>query len=729
VGAAASKSHQVFAINPATKPEPKAKAGPKQSKVSAQTEPADEPIELTCLICGEPVEQADAETWVHAEHANDDGDHSAQVSIPNLDDDLKVAAEPDLEVAGDELAGVASELEADEVILGPVAEVGWDEALTPIPDTAPAGDPTGVALLVGGADLVDSTATLIAYLPVTEGGAIREVLHATVTPEAEEKLRDALGLSDTVMVPTEVVEDQLQQHPYDLQKSLYSNLETVMKKVNKAIKTGSPIDPETISNVQGWAENIDEALVATAGDLNTQSMLTYYQNALSPYVAATVADTVSAEKFPKLTAPWTMTVPVTVTKMVPAPPTEPTSGLLPTKTRVASRLKPTYDSASRTVSWDGKTRSTTNSGTEYTIDLGDGYSAVYRPTGETATQLTLRGQLELIAPPGTGHGPELVRRLGQLHLVNRALTGGEGEWTYLQRNITAQGLTNHPEVLAAQQKAQGIEDAQMHILVGQRGHQAAGLDDTQLARFATQLTLDAEAAALPDKVRILRDGVAKATGYKNGDDLDASDSYRPTPSVERGWLTWSRFDAIDNPAVTQAWKGRRLAHHITAGNLYDVVASGVLASTERRQLMGIKVSTMSPEQDKHSGGATSVFLRVQPTKSATGSSMILWDEPTALVARADWYSYNGDAYGAAPQKAGNYGAGSTYTTNPLTAAAHHNGSNEIMFRHGIDLIHGPTAPSRIICATPTERDNIRAHLAERGITHIGKRTVEEVITC
>lgn len=47
-----------------------------------------------------------------------------------------------------------------------------------MPPTAPAGDVNGVALLVGGGDLEDSLATLVAYQD--PGEAVREVLHATV---------------------------------------------------------------------------------------------------------------------------------------------------------------------------------------------------------------------------------------------------------------------------------------------------------------------------------------------------------------------------------------------------------------------------------------------------------------------------------------------------------------------------------------------------------------------
>ncbi len=55
------------------------------------------------------------------------------------------------------------------------------------------------------------------------------------------------------------------------------------------------------------------------------------------------------------------------------------------------------------------------------------------------------------------------------------------------------------------------------------------------------------------------DTVAKATGYLSGAALAVSPGYDPTPKASGGWLTWGRFDVTTNtPALTEAWKGRRL---------------------------------------------------------------------------------------------------------------------------------------------------------------------------
>jgi hypothetical protein len=66
-------------------------------------------------------------------------------------------------------------------------EAGLEGATSPLPFPRrwSPGLITGGPLLVGGADLVDSLSTLVAYNSSNQAG---EVLHATVTEEAEGKL-------------------------------------------------------------------------------------------------------------------------------------------------------------------------------------------------------------------------------------------------------------------------------------------------------------------------------------------------------------------------------------------------------------------------------------------------------------------------------------------------------------------------------------------------------------
>src|SRR5258708_3658455 len=87
----------------------------------------------------------------------------------------------------------------------------------------------------------------------------------------------------------------------------------------------------------------------------------------------------------------------------------PTRPVRPATLRDAGRINPSLD-ATGISSWDGKSRTSAH-GKEYLVDLGDGYSAVYRPyaaNDPAQHEFSLRGQLEVHAPTGAGHGEELV---------------------------------------------------------------------------------------------------------------------------------------------------------------------------------------------------------------------------------------------------------------------------------------------------------------------------------
>ena len=317
-----------------------------------------------------------------------------------------------------------------------------------------------------------------------------------------------------------------------------------------------------------------------------------------------------------------------------------------------------------------------------------------------------------------------MRRLGQLNLVNRPMSLSEGEWSYLRRNVEAQGLGKHPAVAKALAEADGLEDATQELLVAERAHEAIGMDHHALVGFAKSLRLEAEAKALPEKVRLVRDAVAKAKGFADGTALAASAGYDPTPRTSGGWLVWDRFDvAADAGAVRAKFGGKGLYHHVTNNNLVEILTNGgVLASTERRRVMGIKAGKgMSEGSDMGSGGASSVFLRVH-SKPSSGPTLF-WSDPTKLLRRSDWYAYGSDHFGSLNPQSGHSTSG--MTRDPATVAGY-SGSNEVMFRHGVDLL-GAEAPTLIRCKSAAERTSVLKLLGQRGITTLGGKPIEEVV--
>lgn len=645
--------------------------------------------------------------------------HAAYTVTPSI----QVTAEP-----GQQEAGPAQQ------DAGNVGTAPWSDVALAVPDAPEPGKAVGQPVLVGGADLVDSTATLLAYVSPEQSGTQprpREVLFATVTEEAEAKLLEALATS----APTQTVQvdKQLTERlPLDDQHDVYGSLVAAAKSVNKHLKDGEqPGKVESCLVKVKAAQHALEMAKADAADSgpDDQLMLQHYQTHLDGLAARINGDISAAYdqggKVPMVTE-YLHTKTVTIAEEQPVP----VEGLLATTTRNASRLAPTIDSHTGLASWDGTSR-TKADGKEYGIDLGDGYTAVYRPYGlndPSTHEYTLRGQLEVHAPQGSGHGHDLVRKLGELNLVNRPMSHAEGEWAYLHANLVAQGLEKRSKVKAAMKAADSMESMELQEVFHARAHEAVGLDEPGLHKLAKQFQLEAAARCLPKKVRLLRDAVAGYTGHNSGDDLAASPGYDPTPNISGGWLTWGRFDVIGSTdAIAKAWEGKSFIHQVNGSNLTKMLTTGVLASTERRALMGVQAGLgMSEDSDKYTGGANSVFLRAKNTKAHLGGPVLVWDNPAVLLARADYYAYPADHFGAINPH--HHNTGSSMTRDPYKIAEFAgNYKNEIMFRNGLDLF-GAEAPSRIICSSSDERDKILTLLGDKGITTLGGKPVTHVVT-
>ncbi|WP_410633862.1 hypothetical protein [Amycolatopsis sp. cmx-4-83] len=600
--------------------------------------------------------------------------------------------------------------------------------VTPIPLTPDVGHAYGEPVLVGGADLLASTATLVSY--VSDQGP-RTVLHARVDEDAEPKLLEALTINPE-MVPTQVEQQVTGRLPADEQHNAAEKIITAAKSVNHHIANGTLAAggqvPETTAKKIAAAETVIKELAEDIGDASPieQAMLDHYAGLLQAIQQAVAAGTQVEHAKPFLHDGTAM-----VTVMVPAMPSEACGGAAVAVLRDATRIKPALDDATGQASWTGA-RSTDVLGKEYAIDLGEGYQAVYRPYGvndPANTEYSLRGRLEIIAPAGEGQGPEVVRRLGQLNLANRPMTRDEGEHSYLVANVTAQGLGKHSEVVAAQVTGDHLEEMVRQEIFHERAHEAVGMSDLQVAKFAKDIQLEAHTRALPAKVRVLRDAVAKATGFADGAALATSRGYDPAPRRSAGWLAWTRFDVGNaNDKLKAAIAGRSLTHSTSFAGLKAMLATGVLASTERRTTMGTATGIGKSEHaDKLTGGATSVFLRLRQSASLEHSTTLVWDQPERLLARADYYGANADTFGVInPAKAGEYGK-SPSTRDPFKIAKFSSAGNEVMFGDGIHLL-GREGPSRILCRNASQRNEIKTLLRAKGVTTIAGRPIEEVVT-
>jgi hypothetical protein len=255
------------------------------------------------------------------------------------------------------------------------------------------------------------------------------------------------------MEEIQVEEEVKERLDLDKEKKLAELTKTAVSSVQHKLKTGSPMSDASIAKHQAAVDAVSAVLNDPSISDDEKAMAQHYMDQLN-----VVKDKIDNGGAPM---PWMDAYEVTTTKMVtkqiPVPNGDPEPGTLAATVRKASRIKANLNPDTGQTSWDGVTRSSAN-GTEYEIDMGDGWKAVYRPYKENdpkTTEYSLRGQLEVHAPAGAGHGKDLVERLEQLHLMNKPMTAAEGEWTYLANNIKAQGLEGAPGMKAAMETAPG----------------------------------------------------------------------------------------------------------------------------------------------------------------------------------------------------------------------------------------------------------------------------------
>ena len=344
---------------------------------------------------------------------------------------------------------------------------------------------------------------------------------------------------------------------------------------------------------------------------------------------------------------------------------------------------------------------------------------------------SLRGQLELHCPGGEGHAKALVDVLGSLNIVNRPMNGAEAEWQYLEQNIVALGLNKHPTVKKAIESSSDLEANVAQKLMMDHGQEAIGLDEKAIDVLAQKLTLEAEASALPLRVRIVRDAFAKAMGVGSGQDLVEHDNYQPMPRQSGGWMVFDRFDVMSKQdEYAQMLNDKKIMVHVTGAgkegaSILDIFKNGgLLASTERRRIMGARKSSgMSELADMTSGGAKSTFTRIYSKSAQAGGARIVWDDPLRLLRRTDWYGAPHDTFGSENSASGH--TASQRTTN-VASVSKFGGNNELMFRDGLDLL-GVDAPTKVVCSNATERDAVRKLLKAQGITEMGGKPVDDVI--
>lgn len=648
----------------------------------------------------------------------------AAVDEAIVDSELPATGDAAVDLAVEQPAG--SHLTGQEAVDFQSAHA--EEVLTPIPAPGEltAGDGVGTHVVLGGSDFYDSAATLISYKDEKNPSSVRQVLFAEVTPEAEAKIIEALS-QDTKMVEVQKEVTETGRIALDKENNVFEDIQTAAKSVNFHLKEQDEIPSHTLETIKSLQDRMKGIEQDADADPKAQEMAAHYKEAVDNLVAwrdnwddkkAEFANSNGADgKMPKATEFVTEHTHI-VKEMVAAPG----GNGLPTTVENCSSIDPTLMPNGES-HWSGKMGGSLGSGSQYKVDLGDGFTAYYRPhNGDHlkygSPQKGTRGQLEIVGPAGVDDPEKLVRSLGRIHIGNQPLTQSEAEWSYLNANVFSQNLGGRAQVKQARAAGEIMVSARMEQIMSARMSEMLSLDDKGIDAWTKDVRLQAERESLTDRTAMLRDSVAKVSGFTSGAALLKSENYKPAPVVTRSGVKWRRFD-ITPEEIDKEWSARnRGLHHSISGNserILDVLRTGSLASQARRRRIGVPNTGMSEGPDVNTGGSRSVFLRNWPASGSHHSSAGLhWDKPSALLSRTDWYANTGDGYGKM-----------TNNRNPIKTVGFTSSNNEVMFADGID-IYGSEAPSRV--RVPAHiRDKALQIVAEKGITHVNGTPVDQWI--
>lgn len=571
----------------------------------------------------------------------------------------------------------------------PVGEVPAGPALFGVPDHVEPGDPVGVPVMFAGADLYDSSATIISYPSPDNPDVHRLVLYARVTPEGERHLAEAIAGGPDGLVERQVDTVVAHTHPADEETGLGWKISSLASMVNVALSSDRwpGRDPEQyLGDYDAAVESLARARVLGAPD----DMLWHYQEQLE-MIAERLHPDFDAPyhaggKLPSMrTWEWKHTVSTTVVE-----PDFSAPGALVGQVGKAARLDIEMDTETGRVRWDGNPEWFESRNDEWQVDLGDGFRAHYQPTALTGGESdwsSLR-RLTVVSPRGATPA-DVVERLGRLGIDTRPASPADAEYTYLERCAYAAGVHDHPKVAAVRVDVTG----------------------------ARRREIPAEV-----KATRMRDAVAEATGRPSGEALAASPGYDPTPKRSGGQVVWSRFD-VDDTALG-AWDGQAVVHHLRAEGMATVLRSGgVLAAQEVRHRMGVGRRGSSVRDDRVSGGASSLFFFRQDHTGPPGhGSGVVYEgeQLRALLRRSDARSTPVDNYGA---------------TNPSFPAFTHRASRdvatmathgEVTWEGGVDLFREP--PTWIFAPSERQRDKVIATLHEVGVRRFADgRAVEDVV--
>lgn len=337
-------------------------------------------------------------------------------------------------------------------------------------------------------------------------------------------------------------------------------------------------------------------------------------------------------------------------------------------------------------------------GLQYTVDLGDGAVAKYKPWSDE-NMYAQGGELEIVVK---GDDPQAVARaLEQAKIlgINTSLaTQPDRELLYLIRT----GAVN--------------------------------LEHKKAPYRNLLAKLDADQATTEDRVEALAKYWSKKLKV---DDVRALPTYKPDGEHDRaydgseataGMVQQYRFDMTPE-RVKEEMDGYSVYHGLTNGGGYaqffrDVLPnSGALVATTEKARVGVPVQGLSPAADLNTGGANYVFTRIWPQPKRLGRDPAGLYFKTDVLRRLDAVSYDHDAYG---DMRGNYTDKRKSDPEGWKKACHTNRMNETDFKYSLTLVDNL---EWVVVSSETERKGVIQAFMENGITVLpdGRKVADIVI--
>lgn len=196
-----------------------------------------------------------------------------------------------------------------------------------------------------------------------------------------------------------------------------------------------------------------------------------------------------------------------------------------------------------------------------------------------------------------------------------------------------------------------------------------------------------------------------------------------------GYITY----AVPGLAKDLEKAGAKYVYHSVCreGDVLKILESGGISSTMSRIKQGIeRPAGASISADMRTGGADSAFTRIatgqaQRMKRKFSGASVYGDYQikmsTEVLERTDYYAFEGDMFGEV-QRISSRGKSPLQFVKDMES--NFQGSNEIMFRNGIDSRYF----TEIMCSSRQERQHLLSELQARGIMDINGIDIDKFIT-